>query len=66
MSTNDASSLEKTFGVNVAGMQVGRHDRGGEAVMGVNVDDAIPAEALREIEGILGIATAFRVSLPRQ
>ncbi len=53
-------------GVNVAGMQVGRHDRGGEAVMVVNVDDAIPAEALREIEGILGIATAFRVSLPRQ
>ena len=53
-------------GVNVAGMQVGRHDRGGEAVMVVNVDDEIPAEVLREIEGILGIETAFRVTLPRQ
>ena len=28
-------------GVNIAGMQVARHERGGAAIMVVNVDDAI-------------------------
>jgi len=35
-------------GVNIAGMQVGRHERGGEALMVTNVDDAIPEDALAE------------------
>lgn len=52
------------YGVNIAGMQVGRHARGGEALMVTNVDDAIPAEALAEIIAIPGIGTAFVVSLP--
>ena len=53
--------------VNIAGMQVGRHlpRRGGEAIMVLNVDDAIPAEALDELKGIAGIETAFVVSLPQ-
>jgi D-3-phosphoglycerate dehydrogenase len=53
--------------VNIAGMQVGRHlpRRGGEAIMVLNVDDVIPAEALGELKRIPGIATAFVVSLPQ-
>lgn len=53
-------------GVNIAGMQVGRHNRGGEALMVLNVDDEIPAAALAEIKAIPGVATSFRVSLPSE
>ena len=54
--------------VNIAGMQVGRHSprRGGEAIMVLNVDDAIPPEALDELKSIPGIETAFVVSLPQR
>jgi D-3-phosphoglycerate dehydrogenase len=51
-------------GVNIAGMQVGRHHRGGEALMVLNVDDVIPDAALTEIKMIPGVETAYRVSLP--
>jgi D-3-phosphoglycerate dehydrogenase / 2-oxoglutarate reductase len=53
--------------VNIAGMQVGRHlpHRGGEAIMVLNVDDAIPPEALDELKSISGIETAYVVSLPQ-
>ena len=50
--------------VNIAGMQVGRHNRGGEALMVLNVDDVIPDGALAEIKTIPGVETAYRVSLP--
>ena len=54
------------YDVNIAGMQVGRHlpRRGGEAIMVLNVDDAIPTEALADLKRIPGIETAFVVSLP--
>jgi D-3-phosphoglycerate dehydrogenase len=52
-------------GVNIAGMQVARHERGGAAIMVVNVDDAISAEAQAEILRIDGIETAYVVYLPR-
>ena len=52
------------YGVNIAGMQVGRHHRGGEALMVLNVDDEIPQAALEEIKTIPGVETAYRVSLP--
>lgn len=54
------------YDVNIAGMQVGRHlpRRGGEAIMVLNVDDAIPLEALDELKRAAGIETAFVVSLP--
>ncbi len=52
------------YGVNIAGMQVGRHERGGEALMVTNVDDAIPEKALQEITAIPGMETAYVVSLP--
>ena len=38
--------------------------RGGEAIMVLNVDDAIPPEALDELKTIAGIETAYVVSLP--
>ena len=52
------------YRVNIAGMQVGRHHRGGAAIMVLNVDDAIPEEALEEIRTISGIETVYVVSLP--
>lgn len=53
--------------VNIAGMQVGRQapQRGGAAIMVLNVDDEIPPSALAEIEAISGIETTYVVSLPR-
>jgi D-3-phosphoglycerate dehydrogenase len=54
------------YDVNIAGMQVGRHDRqrGGEAIMVLNVDDEIPPAAIAELTAIAGIETAYVVSLP--
>ena len=54
------------FDVNIASMQVGRQDqrRGGESIMVLNVDDAIPPASLSEITAIDGIKTAYVVSLP--
>jgi len=52
------------YEVNIAGMQVGRHTRGGEAIMVVNVDNEIPEGALNEVRGIPGMAAAYVVALP--
>ena len=51
--------------VNIAGMQVGRHHQGGEALMVLNVDDAIPPAAEAEIRAIDGLTAVYVVSLPR-
>jgi D-3-phosphoglycerate dehydrogenase len=51
--------------VNIAGMQVGRRSRGGEAIMVINIDDAAPDAALHEIRSIPGIVNAVVVSLPQ-
>ena len=53
------------YEVNIAGMEVGRHHRGEEALMVVNVDDAITDEALDEIRSIPGMEAAYRISLPK-
>ena len=54
------------YDVNIAGMQVGRHDiaRGGEAIMVLNVDSEIPDAAIAEIKAIPGIDATYVVSLP--
>jgi D-3-phosphoglycerate dehydrogenase / 2-oxoglutarate reductase len=52
------------FSVNIAGMQVGRHQRGGEAIMVLNVDDAVPQQALDAVLSIKDVQTAYVVSLP--
>lgn len=51
-------------GVNIAGMQVARHEAGGAAIMVVNVDDTISEAAQAAILRIEGIETAYVVSLP--
>ncbi|MCW2834056.1 MAG: phosphoglycerate dehydrogenase [Nocardioides sp.] len=40
-------------GVNIAGMQVSRQDKGGEALVALSVDSAIPSETLAEIEAAI-------------
>ncbi len=52
------------YEINIAGMEVGRHHRGGEAIMVVNIDDEIPDAALDEIRAIPGMVGAFKISLP--
>ncbi len=46
------------YGVNIAGMQLGREQRGGRAVAVVNVDDVIPASVLEEIRRLPNIVYA--------
>lgn len=57
-------SILGRYDVNIAGMQVGRHERGGEAMMVLNVDDAIPQEALMDVLSLDSIMAAYVVSLP--
>lgn len=52
------------YEINIAGMEVGRHHRGGEAIMVVNVDNEIPDATLEEIRMIPGMVGAFKISLP--
>lgn len=51
-------------GVNIAGMQVGRHAPRGEALMVTNVDESIPDEAVEEIRRCAAVEDAFVVTLP--
>lgn len=57
-------SILGRHGVNIAGMQLGRHAIGGEALMVLNVDDAIDDAVLNEIKTTLNIDNAYVVSLP--
>ena len=44
--------------INIAGMQVGRKEIGGKAVMMLSVDAPVPDQTLQkitEIEGVLGV-----------
>jgi D-3-phosphoglycerate dehydrogenase len=47
--------------INIAGMNVGREEKRGKAVMVLSVDESIPPEVLREIERIEGIEKAWVV-----
>ena len=40
--------------VNIAGMQVSRNARGGEALVALTVDSALPPETLEEITDAIG------------
>ena len=51
-------------GVNIAGMQLGRHSPRTEAITVINVDDPIGPEAMAEIGAIPGIGNYYVVSLP--
>ncbi len=50
-------------GINIASMQVGRTGEGGIALMGINVDTAIPDELLGRIEAKAEVAEAWSIEL---
>ena len=51
------------YGVNIAGMQVGRNQPGQEAIMVLNVDAPVPQDAMDEILTIDGVFTAKYASI---
>ncbi len=50
-------------GVNIAGMQVSRNAKGGEALVALSVDTAIPAEVLADIESAMSAHSARTIDL---
>ncbi|WP_250283378.1 MULTISPECIES: phosphoglycerate dehydrogenase [unclassified Frankia] len=52
--------------INIAGAQVSRRKAGGEALMSLSLDDAVPADVLSEIAKIIGASAARSVSLHSQ
>jgi D-3-phosphoglycerate dehydrogenase len=50
-------------GINIAGAQVSRTTRGGEALMAVTVDNPVPPELLAEIAGTIGAREARAADL---
>src|SRR3954453_1138737 len=50
-------------GINIAGAQVSRTNRGGEAFMAVTVDSPVPAELLGDIAGQIGAREARSANL---
>ena len=51
-------------GVNIAGMQVSRNARGGEALVALTVDSEVPAEVLAEITDAIGATWSRSADLP--
>ena len=49
--------------VNIAGAQVGRRSAGGEALMALSLDSAVPADVLAEIGTVIGAAAARTADL---
>jgi D-3-phosphoglycerate dehydrogenase / 2-oxoglutarate reductase len=50
-------------GVNIAGMQVARHARGGSALVALSVDTAIPADVLADIQHAIDATSVRAVDL---
>ena len=50
-------------GVNIAGMQVSRNAKGGEALVALSVDSAIPADILADIEAAMSAHSARSIDL---
>ena len=53
-------------GVNIAGMQVSRDQRGGQALVALSVDSAIGGEALAEIETAIEASSVRGIDLPEE
>jgi len=49
--------------INIATMQVGRHAMGGEALMAMTVDSAVPPELTRQVAERIGASEARSISL---
>jgi D-3-phosphoglycerate dehydrogenase len=52
-------------GVNIAGMQVSRDAKGGQALVALSVDSAVPPEVLEEIRGSISADSVRGVNLAR-
>jgi len=52
-----------TAGVNIAGMQVSRHEQGGDALVALTVDSAIPPAVLDEIVRSIGATSGRTVDI---
>jgi D-3-phosphoglycerate dehydrogenase len=52
--------------INIAGAQVSRTTRGGEALMAVTVDNPVPADLLAEIAGTIGARQARAADLSQR
>ena len=50
-------------GINIAGMQVSRQLRGGQALVALSVDTAIPADVLADIQHAMDAASVRAVNL---
>jgi D-3-phosphoglycerate dehydrogenase len=50
-------------GINIATMQVGRHEMGGEALIAMTVDSAVPVELTRQVADSIGASQARTISL---
>ena len=50
-------------GINIAGMELGRSEKGGNAISFIHVDDRCPAEALEELRAMPQIVSADLVKL---
>jgi len=50
-------------GINIGGMQVGRREAGGQALMGITVDSQISAALLERIREQAGMDEAWSIEL---
>jgi D-3-phosphoglycerate dehydrogenase len=50
-------------GINIAGMELGRSEKGGSAISFIHVDDAVPKKALQELRALPEIVSAELVKL---
>ncbi len=53
-------------GVNIATMQVGRREAGGEALIAMAVDSPVPADVVAEIAAVIGATDARALDLPAE
>ncbi|WAH35557.1 phosphoglycerate dehydrogenase [Alicyclobacillus dauci] len=49
--------------VNIAGMQVGRRESGGEAIMLLSIDRSLPDDVIKQIAGVDGISMVRSIEL---
>ena len=59
----DVGQILGSADVNIAGMQVSRTKAGGEALIALTVDSAIPSPTLDEIASKIGAAAVHAVDL---
>jgi D-3-phosphoglycerate dehydrogenase len=50
-------------GINIAGMELGRSEKGGDAISFTHVDDVVPGKALKELRALPQIVSAELVKL---